>query len=128
MNIAYLCVLLAILLPYVWAMYAKLPYFRAGNYDNNNPRPLLEKLAGPYQRSNWAQQNAFEALPGFIGGVAIASIAGVAQPTLDTLAVVFILARVAHGICYIKDLATLRSIVWAIGLACVIALLIAAIL
>ena len=126
MTLAYGCVLIAIVLPYIWANIAKTPYFKAKNYDNNHPRLMLEKLEGAHQRANWAQQNAFEALPGFIGAVIIAQLAGVAQGTIDLLAVIFILARIAHGIFYIKDLATLRSTVWTIGLICVIGLIVAA--
>ena len=126
MTIAFGCVLIAIILPYIWAGFAKTPFMKSKNYDNNNPRILLEKLDGQYQRANWAQQNAFESLPGFIAAVIIAHIAGVAQNTIDILAVIFILARIAHGICYIKDAATARSTVWSIGLLCVIGLFVAA--
>lgn len=126
MTLAYGCVLIAIILPYIWASIAKTPYFKAKNYDNNNPRVMLENLDGAHQRANWAQQNAFEALPGFIGAVIIAQLAGVTQGVIDLLAVIFILARIAHGIFYIKNLATPRSTVWTIGLVCVIGLIVAA--
>lgn len=126
MTIAYSCILIAILLPYAWAMYAKTPFFKAHNYDNNSPRPLLESLEGKYQRANWAQQNAFEALPGFIAAVIIAHLAGASQSSTDYLAILFIAARVAHGICYIQDWATLRSFSWMIGIGSVIGLFICA--
>ena len=126
MSIAYGCVLIAIILPFIWAGVAKSQFMKSKNYDNHNPRLLLDKLQGPQQRANWAQQNAFEALPGFIGAVVIAQLGGVSVDLINSLAVIFILARIAHGICYIKDLATARSTVLSIGLLCVIALIVAA--
>lgn len=126
MTIAYVCVLIAIVLPVIWAGVAKSPAFKDKSYDNHNPRLALATLEGRAQRANWAQQNAFEALPGFIGAVLIAMVAGVPASVVNTLAVIFILARVAHGICYIKDLATARSAVWSVGMVCVIGLIVAA--
>lgn len=124
MTIAYSCVLIAILLPLVWAMYAKQPYLSNKSYDNHSPRPLLQQLEGRYQRANWAQQNAFEALPGIIAAIIIAHLTGVTQSTIDTLAVVCIIARIAHGVFYITDWATARSAAWAVALACIIGLFI----
>lgn len=120
MTIAYGCVVLAIVLPLVWAGYAKRGYFKTGGYDNSAPRLQLAKLEGASQRANWAQQNAFEALPGFAAAVIIAHQAGGHQGWIDALALVFVFSRVAHGICYIRDLPTARSLVWALGFAAVV--------
>lgn len=125
MTIAFTCVLIAIILPYIWAWYAKSPAIKAGSYDNNNPRALLARLEGPSLRANWAQQNAFEALPGFIAAVIIAHVTGVAQHLIDSLAAIFVICRIAHGIFYIKDAATLRSTVWMVGFVAVIGLFVA---
>lgn len=125
MTIAFTCVLIAIILPYIWAWYAKSPAIKAGNFDNSKPRELLARLEGPSQRANWAQQNAFEALPGFIAAVIIAHVTGVAQHLIDILAVIFIVCRIAHGICYIQDAATLRSTFWMVGFLAVIGLFVA---
>src|SRR5690606_20556103 len=92
MSIAYGCVLIAIILPFIWAGVAKSQYMKSKNYDNHNPRLLLDQLQGPQQRANWAQQNAFEALPGFIGAVVIAQLAGVSVDLINSLAVIFIIA------------------------------------
>ncbi len=127
MTIAYGCVLIAIILPIIWAGVAKSPLFKSKSYDNHSPRLLLANLEGRSQRANWAQQNAFEALPGFIGAVLIAIVAGVSATVVNALAVIFILARIAHGVCYIKDMATARSTVWMIAMLCVIGLIVAAI-
>ncbi|MGD9661416.1 MAG: MAPEG family protein [Porticoccaceae bacterium] len=126
MTLAYSCVLIAIVLPYVWAGYAKKSLIKSGKYDNNASRPLLENLRGAEQRANWAQANSYESLPGFIGAVIIAHLAGAPQIVVDVLAVTYVVCRVAYGICYIRDLATARSLFWAGGFFAIIGLFVAA--
>ncbi len=58
---AYWCVLAATILPLVWVVTAKVG---GQDYDNAAPREFLDKQSGMRQRANWAQQDAFEALPG----------------------------------------------------------------
>ena len=49
MQIAYWCVLIAAMLPYVWVIVAN-----AGPaYDNRAPRVQLAQTAGYRQRANW---------------------------------------------------------------------------
>ena len=105
MTIAYWCVLAAILLPYIWTGVAK---FTSGFHprDNHNPREYLEKLDGSAKRANWAQLNTFESIPGF----------------MDAIAVTYIALRLVYGVLYIMDKAALRSLVWAGGVACIVAL------
>jgi uncharacterized MAPEG superfamily protein len=54
--------------------------------------------------------------------VLIAQQLGVAQGRIDALAIGFVVLRIVYGICYLADQATLRSLVWAAGLACTVAL------
>jgi Predicted membrane protein len=122
MTIAYVCVLIVILLPYVWAYFAKKSQVLSGVFDNRSPRDSLASLKGPEQRANWAQQNAYESLPGFIAAVIIAHLTGAPQIWIDVLAICHTLARIAFGVCYIANLATARSIVWSLGLLSVIGL------
>lgn len=124
MTIAVWCVLIAALLPYAWTSLAK--FGRGTHYDNRRPREFLEHLEGWRKRADWAQQNAFEAFPPFAVGVLVAQSAGAAQPSIDRLAVVFIVARVAHCACYLLDRAALRSLVWGIGFASMIGLFVLA--
>jgi uncharacterized MAPEG superfamily protein len=122
MTIAYWCVLAAILLPYGWVIAAK----AAPGYDNAAPRLHLAQLSGWRQRAAWAQLNAFEALPPFAAAVIIAQQLGAPQGRVDLLALGFIGFRLAHGLTYIGDRPTLRSLVWAGGMGCVIGLFILA--
>ena len=114
MTIAYWSVFIVALLPYVWTITAKAS--RSG-YDNNKPRVFLSELSGRGARANWAQQNAFEAFPAFAAAVIIASqIAKINASTLDTLAIIFVVCRLLHGVFYVMDKAVLRSLVWMIGM------------
>jgi len=120
MTIAFICILLAGLLPYFWGVLSK---FTAPGYNNNQPRIYLETLQGWRQRSHWAQLNSHETFPLFAAAVIVAHIAGVApQPKIDLIAIVFIVLRLLYGICYIKDWATIRSLLWGLGLVCNISL------
>lgn len=119
MSMAYWCVFCAALLPYIWVAVAKLG---ASRYNNNEPRQFSEQLTGMRQRAHWAQLNSFEAFPAFAVGVIIAQLAGVADETVNWLAVSFVTMRVIYGICYLLDLASLRSMVWLAGFAAMIAL------
>lgn len=126
MTIALWCVLAGILLPYVWTIAAKLQG-RFAVRDNRNPREFLEHLAGPAKRAHWAQQNSFEALPGFIAAVLVAQHLHAAQHSIDLLALTWVAMRVLHGVFYIANMATLRSTVWFVGVACVVALFVIAV-
>lgn len=123
MTFAYWCVLIAAFLPIVWVGAAK---SGATGYDNNRPREFLAGLQGWPQRANWAQANALEAFPPFAAGVIIASLAGARPTTIDVLAGVFLVARILHGIAYIADKGTLRSLVWLVGFGCTVGLFLAA--
>ncbi|MBV1775157.1 MAPEG family protein [Burkholderiaceae bacterium DAT-1] len=123
MTIAYTCMLIAVVMPYIWIALAKATI----RYNNHAPRVQEDKLEGWRARAHWAHLNSFEAMPGFLAGVLLAAHVGVPADTVNTLAIVFTVARVAYGLCYLKDLAALRSIVWFVGLGSVIALFVKAI-
>ena len=124
MTIAYWCVLVAAILPLIWAGAAK---SGAENYDNASPRSFMAALSGWQLRADWAQQNSYEAFPPFAAAVIIAHVSqNAGQGTIDLLAGLFILARIVHGIMYITDRATVRSLAWTVGFGCVIGLFIAA--
>lgn len=126
MTIAEACILVACLLPIACAGIAKFKSFgkprRNGGFDNNNPRHWLAGLQGWQARANAAQMNSFEALPIFIAGVLVAEHLQASQPLINGLALAFIAARVGYIGAYLADKASLRSILWALGLVCCIAL------
>jgi uncharacterized MAPEG superfamily protein len=122
MTIAFWCVLAAALIPYFTVGFAK---YRP-DFDNARPREWLARLEGWRARAFWAHQNAFEAFPPFAAGVIIAQLAGAPQGRVDLLALVFIAARIAYSALYMLDRATLRTIVWTVGIACVVGLFVIA--
>ncbi|EMT1034179.1 MAPEG family protein [Neisseria gonorrhoeae] len=126
MTFAYWCILIACLLPLFCAAYAK----KAGGFrfkDNHNPRGFLAHTQGAAARAHAAQQNGFEAFAPFAAAVLTAHATGnTGQATVNTLAGLFILFRLAFIWCYIADKAALRSLMWAGGFACTVGLFVAA--
>ncbi|MFA6312956.1 MAG: MAPEG family protein [Sterolibacterium sp.] len=120
MTFAFWCILAATVLPYVWGTLSK----ASKRYDNSQPR--LQQKTGWRQRADWAQQNSWEAFGPFAAAVLMAHWLHVAQPTIDLLAGLFILCRIAYGVAYIMNLATLRSLIWTGGVVCVLGLYVAA--
>ncbi|RMH89007.1 hypothetical protein EBB59_11085 [Lysobacter pythonis] len=126
MTLAYACVIAAALLPYVWTIVAK---SSAPKFDNGEPRLWLEKQENPrVRRADAAQKNAFEAFPAFAAAVLMAQMAGIDSGRIGALAAAFIGFRVLHGLFYIGNKATLRSVVWFGGFVCIAALLVMALL
>lgn len=123
MTLAYWCVLIAAILPYLMIVVAKAG---ATGFDNRRPRAWYEQAEGYRRRAVWAQQNSFEILPLFVAAVIIAHLAAASQAWIDALAIAFIASRVAYAVCYLADLHLARSLVWTLGFACCVALFIIA--
>ncbi len=120
-TLAYGCVLVAALLPMFCALLAKAGAMPRGG--NRDPRAWLAAQSGWRARANAAQANSFEGLPFFIGAVIIAHQLGAPQARLDQLACAFIVLRLAYIALYVGDKAMARSLVWGLGLAVNIAIL-----
>jgi uncharacterized MAPEG superfamily protein len=112
MTIAFWCVLIAGVLPYAATITAK----AGAKFDNNNPRDWLARQEGYRRRANAAQLNSFEAFPLFAAAVIVAFVLKAPQGKVDTLAMVFVGARVAYIVCYLMDLAAVRSVAWLVGI------------
>ncbi|WP_239372781.1 MAPEG family protein [Snodgrassella gandavensis] len=127
MTLAYWCVLIAMLLPWIAASYAK----KSGGFgsdDNHQPREFLAKAEGKAARANAAQQNGYEIFAPFAAAVIIAhATENAAQFTINFWSVLFILSRLGYFHCYINDKSFARSCIWGFGVVCIIALYIAAI-
>ncbi|MDF9775632.1 MAPEG family protein [Pseudomonas baetica] len=120
MTVALWCILIAILLPYVCTWVAKI----SGGFrlkDNHDPRDFLDSLEGLGRRAHAAQLNSFEVTPAFAAAVIVAHLAGNAElVTINVLAVLFITSRLLYIICYLADWATLRSLVWFVGMVLIV--------
>ena len=121
MTIAYWCVLIALILPYIATGVAKAS---AGGFTpkhNHDPRAFLANVQGVAKRANNAQQNGFEIAPAFAAAVIIAHMVGAAeQGLLDQLAMAFVVSRVLYTLCYLADWALLRTLVWSVGMGIII--------
>jgi uncharacterized MAPEG superfamily protein len=117
MTIAFWCVFIAGLLPYAASLSAKVG---AASFDNNEPRAWLGRQQGYRARANAAQQNGFEAFAFFAAAVIVAHISRGPQAQVDTLAMVFVAARVLYLVMYLGGWSTLRSLVWAVGMVCTV--------
>lgn len=122
MTTALWCVLVAALLPFLFTGLAK----ASKRFDNAAPRDYFEQSTGWRKRAHWAQLNSFEAFPAFAAAVIIAHLVAGPNATADTLALVFIAARLIYGVLYVVNKPTLRSLAWFVGIACVVGLFIVA--
>ena len=124
MSIAYWCILIAAILPFVWVGFAK---SGAPGYNNKDPRGWVAKQETYRVRNAYsAHLNAFEAFPAFAAGVLMAQFAGVDPHRANLLAMAFIGFRILHGVFYLAAIPQMRSLVWMAGFACSAALMVLA--
>ena len=126
MTVPFWCLFVGVLLPYVWA-FSRFPYLKElGGPDNKEPRVQSAKLTGKGGRAVAAQANAWEALTVFAPAVLVNHVAGASAGSATVLCVVWVVARVLHGIFYINDVDKARSAMFMIGLLCAIGLFVEA--
>ena len=99
MTIAFCCLLIAGLLPYVAVGFAK----SGGGYDNARPRESMAKFEGLQARAVAAHANSFEAFPFFAAVVLLAAITRADPFQVNTLSVLFIAARLAYIAAYLTE-------------------------
>lgn len=112
-----LTLFIAMLLPFL----AKAPLVLAMNrepegYDNHNPRLQQARLSGFGQRANAAHYNSFEALLIYGCAVLAVAVSGQLDAWVLGLGWLFVLSRVLYLVCYWYDYASLRSLVWLLGM------------
>ena len=107
----------ASLLPLAMALTAK----ALGGFnfaDNAHPRDFLQGTTGAAARANAAQQNSYETLPIFLAAMLVAMLFFVPQLIINTIAWLYVLIRIGFCVAYITNLATFRSILWVLSMAC----------
>ncbi len=123
MSIALWCVVIAALLPICSVGIAKTAGQR---YNNADPRAWLEQQQGLARRADQAHRNHFEAFPLFAFAVLLGIVRHMNPATLDLLAVLYILARLAYTAVYLANWSALRSVLWMVALGLALAILIMA--
>jgi uncharacterized MAPEG superfamily protein len=116
MTIAFWCVLAAIILPYVPLGLA------SRSLDPKTPRKGIANLEGLPARAYGAHLNAFEAFAPFAAAVIISRQVEGASSTVDVIALIFIVARLAHMGFYLANAQPLRTAAFFVGLVAVIAI------
>lgn len=113
-----IAMVVACLLPYVFALLAKITGGFDIKKDNCEPRAFLSQTTGLSSRLNACQANSFESLPIFIGAVLLAMYCFVPQNVVNALAWFYVMLRVLYGMAYALNLASLRSVIWGLSLGC----------
>lgn len=117
MTTLLLTLFISMLLPYL----AKAPLVVAmhkqpGGYDNHNPREQQARLQGFGVRANAAHYNSFEALLIYACAVVAVAISGTVDQITQALAWLFVVSRIGYLLCYWYDLASVRSLIWMVGM------------
>ena len=93
-------------------------------------QPRAARLPGEARRlarrAQAAHQNGWEALALFTAALVVAWHNGANVHRVDQLAMAFVAIRVVYMLMYLLNWASLRSLVWFGGMACVVALFFAA--
>jgi len=120
MTFAYVCIVIALILPMIWAGIAKkeskIPI------NKNAPRDHIHHLQGRAKNAYGVEQNSYESFPPFAIAVIVAHLTGGTQLTIDILASLYIASRLMYGVFYLQGKGTLRSATFMVGLIATISL------
>lgn len=110
MTIPLWCLLGGVILPYVWtAVAAPLRKQELGTIDLDQPRLQAGELTGRGAGAWGAQMNQWEAITVFMAANLAAFMQGVDQAGYwSTASIIWLVARVLHGVFYVLGNAVLR--------------------
>ncbi|MBD1582706.1 MAPEG family protein [Pseudoalteromonas sp. JBTF-M23] len=123
MTTILICALIAVILPYLAKAPVAIAMNRLGGYDNQHPRAQQAQLTGFGARALAAHQNCFESLTVFAVAVAVVLGTNTVGSTVQYLAIGHIVARILYCVFYYLNLHIFRSLIWAVGLGCAIAMI-----
>lgn len=123
MTILMICLLVAVMLPYLAKVPVAIAMNKQGGYDNKHPREQQAQLTGFGARALAAHQNAFESLVVFAPAVLLAIAVGASGAFIQQLAIAHVIARILYNVLYLLNISTFRSIAWAVGLGCSLAII-----
>lgn len=127
MNTLIVCAIIAALLPYLAKAPVAIAMNKLDGYDNRHPRAQQSKLTGFGARALAAHQNSFESLLIFTIALVVVFASNTITATTETLAIIYLIARVLYCVCYYVNWHVLRSSVWLVDLICPIAMMIVSI-
>jgi uncharacterized MAPEG superfamily protein len=127
MTTPFWCLIIVIFIPLVLAGIGGSFRGKAfGTADNKEPRAQAAKLEGAGGRIYAAQENAWEAAIMFSVAVITTHLAGLAPSEAAPFTIAFVVLRVIHAVCYVKDIDKIRSASFILGLVCMITLFVKA--
>lgn len=119
MTTQLVCLLIGMVLPYIWA-FSSLPFRlrQFGTVDLGQPRTQADQLIEAGARVVGSQANAWEALILF-GAANIGGLLGGVDPVGNwaLAAMIWAAARVGHGVFYMMGIASLRVLAFTISAA-----------
>lgn len=121
LSVTIYALMVACLMPFIWTVVAKI----TGGFkprDNQNPRAFLANTTKMAARANAAQANSFESLPMFLAATLMAMHCFVPQVVVNGLVWLYVGIRLMYGLAYVFNLATLRSMLWFLSMACIMML------
>lgn len=123
MTIPLWTLLVASLLPYVWFSFANpLRKREFGTLDNHHPRLQQARQTDAGARAQAASANAFEALGVYAPAVLVAYLVVPHSELAPKLALAWVALRIAHGAFYLANKPGARTVAFALGTLCSIAL------
>jgi len=123
MTTLIICLFIAAILPIIAKIPVAISMHKLGRYNNNHPRAQQTELTGFGARALAAHQNAFESLIVFAPAVLLAIATKNTGLVIEQLAITHVIARVLYNIAYLMDIATIRSLIWAIGIISALAII-----
>jgi uncharacterized MAPEG superfamily protein len=86
------------------------------DFDNAKPRDPQFYAATPLRtRALGAHLNGLETFPFFAAAILLAEFRGVAQASIDLLAIAFLVIRLAYVLAYLGNRPWLRTALWNLG-------------
>ena len=123
MTTLIICLFIAAILPIIAKVPVAISMHKLGRYNNNHPRAQQTELTGFGARALAAHQNAFESLIIFAPAVLLAIATKNTGLVIEQLAITHVVARVLYNIAYLMNIATIRSLIWAIGIISALAII-----
>ena len=120
MTFAYVCIVIALIMPIILAGIAKKEFGLPIN--NNDPRDHIRHLKERAKFAYGAEQNCYESFPPFAIAVLVAHLTDSAQLTIDMLAGLYVFSRLMYIVFYLQGKGTLRSTAFMVGLISTISL------
>ena len=127
MNYPIWTILVAVLLPYMWATIGMLFKIKMdGRVDIKSPRDQAARLEGVGKRANAAQSNSWEALGVYTACFLTAVVCRVEPENIILPAMAWVAFRLIHGLAYLADVGLLRMLSFTGGMACSIIIILKA--